>query len=198
MQGLWQQQLKIFLRTALYLPVAFVLYVLINAYVMGKFAQTLEHCMQQPLNIHNPEQVRGFVQCLQKRSNSWVQWRTKPERYYQATTPHTPCQWVGRWQAKRDDMSFAIELKPDGRYVIDSNSLKSKTETEIEIASFKGVWSSPEPQTILWFNNQRIWPIDQNTVKWLNENQLVITEQNGTETYYQRQSYMIPNCPANP
>ncbi|MCC6374470.1 MAG: YnfA family protein, partial [Moraxellaceae bacterium] len=53
--------------------------------------------------------------CLKQRNNAVVWWYLDPERLYQMVQPHTPCQWVGRWQAKRgDNLSFAIELTAYG------------------------------------------------------------------------------------
>lgn len=47
----------------------------------------------------------------------------------------------------------------------------------------------------MWFVSKRIWPIDENKVEWQNADQLVIHERTGEQTYYQRQSGHIDNCP---
>ena len=107
---------------------------------------------------------------------------------------------MGRWQAKRDKISFAIELKANGKFKIDDESMAvlNKQEENEYTEGYQGVWSSPSKNTIMWFVSNRIWPIDENKVEWQNADQLVIHERTGEQTYYQRQSAHIANCPYYP
>ncbi|MBH1971910.1 hypothetical protein FK216_10990 [Moraxellaceae bacterium AER2_44_116] len=189
-----------FLRGIIYIPFCFVLFICFHGYVNYKFTQSLELCYSKAAMIDESSEMRDFIGCLQENNNSVVRWYMKPERYYNAIQPHVPCQWVGRWQAKRDKISFAIELKANGKFKIDNGTMEvlSKQKHNDYTEGYEGVWSSPNKETIMWFGGSRIWPIDENKVDWLNKDQLVIYELNGEKTYYQRQSAHIENCPYYP
>lgn len=195
------RNLRVFLGVAFWIPFSWFIWSYFKGYTQVKLIQSMEVC-SQVMGISLDEamdkkNVASFVMCLKQRNNAIVWWYLDPERLYQMVQPHTPCQWVGRWQAKRGDaMSFAIELSAYGDFKIVENSLN--TPLSQDEASYQGIWSSPNLTNILWFSRARLWPIDDNKVEWLNSDQLVIHELNGVQTYYQRQSSRVPNCPTYP
>lgn len=197
------KDVRLFFRLAFFIPFGFFLFIVFRGYANYQFAQSLEQCASKyTLSFSKDEQaeMRDFIGCLQNNNNSVVRWYMKPERYYNMIQPHVPCQWVGRWQAKRDKISFAIELKANGKFKIDDESMAvlNKEEENEYTEGYQGVWSSPSKNTIMWFVSNRIWPIDENKVEWQNADQLVIHERTGEQTYYQRQSAHIANCPYYP
>ncbi len=188
------KELRWILRLVIYLPIAFVLYMSFNHYVAARWLQTMDVCLSTTTPaLNQPEQTTAFIHCLQQKSNLLVLWRMKPERLYQAVKPHTPCYWLGKWQVKKNTQSFDIEFKADSTFHIDEQSYKNTLPHYPD--SFEGVWSSPSRDTIFWFVDGIWWPIDQNRVEWLNQDQVVIHELNDAETRYQRQSMPLPNCP---
>lgn len=195
------RNLRVFLSVAFWIPFSWFVWSFFKGYAHTKLLQNMEVC-SQVMGISlgeaiDKKNVASFVMCLKQRNNAVVWWYLDPERLYQIVQPHTPCQWVGRWQAKRgDNLSFAIELTAYGDFKIDDKSLESKLPQNED--SYQGVWSSPSLDHILWFNNSHLWPIDDNKVEWLNSDQLVIEELNGIKTYYQRISSRVPNCPSYP
>ena len=171
---------RLFFRLAFFIPFGFFLFIVFRGYANYQFAQSLELCASKyTLSFAKDEQaeLREFVGCLHKNNNA-----------------------VGRWQAKRDKISFAIELKANGKFKIDDESMAvlNKQEENEYTEGYQGVWSSPSKNTIMWFVSNRIWPIDENKVEWQNADQLVIHERTGEQTYYQRQSAHIANCPYYP
>ncbi|MDO9180216.1 MAG: hypothetical protein Q7U16_18135 [Agitococcus sp.] len=193
---------RLFWRFVFFVPFVFFVFTVLRGYAMSKFAQSIEFCSWRLPSASKDEQaeMRDFIVCLQKNNNPVVRWYMKPERYYNMIQPHVPCQWVGRWQAKRDKISFAIELKANGKFKIDNDSMEvlTKQQQNDYTEGYEGVWSSPSKESIMWFGGSRIWPIDENKVEWQNADQLVIHELNGEKTYYQRQSAHIANCPYYP
>ena len=195
------RNLRVFLSVAFWIPFSWFVWSFFKGYAHTKLLQSMEVC-GQVMGISLDEaidkkNVASFVMCLKQRNNAVVWWYLDPERLYQIVQPHTPCQWVGRWQAKRgDNLSFAIELTAYGDFKIDDKSLESKLPQNED--SYQGIWSSPSLDHILRFNNSHLWPIDDNKVEWLNSDQLVIEELNGIKTYYQRISSRVPNCPSYP
>lgn len=194
------RNLRVFLGVAFWIPFSFFIWIVFKGYANSRLVHSVETCWETgvylPDSATPQAHIANFVGCLKEQTNPVVWWYLQPERLYQIADPHTPCQWVGTWQAKRDNIAFGIELKANGRFVIDAQDLQS-TQTYDE-GSFAGVWSSPQLNRILWFTDSRIWPIDDNSVEWQNQNQLVINELNGSKTYYQRVSSRLPNCPAYP
>lgn len=197
---------RLFFRLIFFIPFFFVVFLVFRGYANTQFIQSLERCTssesgESPSNVKNEQaNMKSFLACLQRSNNPIVWWYIKPKRLNDVLEPHTPCQWVGRWQAKRDKISFAIEIKANGKFMIDSESmamLNSHSENHYT-EGYSGIWSSPNKNTIVWFTRGRIWPIDENKVDWLNTDQLVIHELNGEKTYYQRQSAHIENCPYYP
>ncbi len=195
------RNLRIFLGVAFWIPFSWFLWSFFKGYSHGQLLQNMEICSRE-MGVHLAEandkkNAASFVMCLKGRTHALSWWYLDPERLYQIVQPHTPCQWVGRWQVKRGEtLIFAIELNAYGRYQIDSSTLQS-TLAQDE-SSYQGVWSSPALNRILWFTDGRIWPIDDNKVEWLNSDQLVIHELDDVQTYYQRMSSRIPNCPTYP
>jgi hypothetical protein len=198
-----RRNLRVFFGVAFWIPFSWFVWSFFKGYAHTKFAERVELCWQSGVDIpsaNNATQpnIANFVGCLKQKTNPILWWYLEPERLFQIAQPHTPCQWVGRWQVKRDSMAFGIELKADGRYVIDVRNFEQVRPVAQNEASFEGVWSSPELNRILWFNEARFWPIEDNRVEWLNQDQLVIHETNNTKTYYQRVSSRVPNCPSYP
>jgi hypothetical protein len=195
--------LRWFFRLAFFVPFFFMAIIFFRGYAVYQFGQSLETCYSGQWKASSETQqaeMRQFISCLQENNNLLVRWYIKPERYYEAIQPHTPCQWIGRWQAKREQIAFAIELKANGKFKVDAESmslLHSQQRNDYS-EGYEGVWSSPNKNTILWFAYGQIWPIDQNKVEWLNADQLVIHELKSEKTYYQRQSAHIENCPYYP
>ncbi|MFO1373152.1 MAG: hypothetical protein U1E99_00905 [Agitococcus sp.] len=141
------RNLKIFLSTIFWVPFSFLLWLVFKGYAQSHLIQKIEMCAQTENSIPNMESeqadIAKFVTCLKEKTNPLVWWHLEPERLYQMAKPHTPCQWVGRWQAKRNNMSFAIDLDAYGKYQIDLDSLQNYQHKDQDENSFKGIWSSP-------------------------------------------------------
>lgn len=194
------RNLRVFLGVAFWIPFSFFIWIVFKGYANSRLVQSSEICWQNGVDMPNSAatqaHIANFVGCLKEKNNPVVWWYLEPERLYQIAEPHTPCQWVGTWQAKRDNIAFGMELKANGRFVVE---MLSQEEAQLQHErSFTGVWSSPQLNRILWFSDAHLWPIDDNSVEWQNQNQLVINELNGSKTYYQRVSSRLPNCPAYP
>lgn len=197
------KNINVFFRSLFFVPVCFVAFMMFRNYALTQFAQSAQFCQPtiHPKSVEEEKALaKEFVGCLQKNNRVLVLWYLKPERLTNIFEPHTPCQWVGRWQAKRDKISFAIELKANSTYRIDDESMAALEQLrEGEYSEgYTGIWSSPNKKTIMWFASGHIWPIDENKVDWLNADQLVIHEKSGEQTHYQRQSAHIANCPYYP
>lgn len=184
---------RFIMRSLLYLPVMGLLFLALRNYVGWTMARIYGECSQAG-QTESTFLMRQVATCmLKKADNPLLRWVGGIDRYRYLASPVLPCRFVGKWLGNRDDYRFYSWMAADGTVIIEP--IDGVATTALGYATLNGYWSTVGDDRLIWFYPEAfIWPLDENPIRWLDNDHLLITEMNGQSTSYRRLTPMPEGC----
>ena len=159
-------------------------------YVAGRMLLVTHYaeCLGTPVRLLNPtamQNAKALVGCVEARSGivEWLAFRQTKRLF--AALPSAPCDYVGTWQASRDESLYRISLSAAGQFV--AEPVRSADSSARNITGSWGVVGPADRPYMVWlYDEGQVWPPDINTVTDERSDGFSLIEQNGSRTQFKR------------
>jgi hypothetical protein len=126
-----------------------------------------------------------LVACVDQRAGAAEYLAFRGTKKMFLRLPHIPCEYVGTWEAKRDQSVYHVTLRADGEFVAEPVNVADRGAPTVT-----GSWSvagKPGKESMVWlYDEGRVWPPDINPVKEPRDDGFTLIEENGSRTDYSR------------
>lgn len=171
------------LRLLLYVIVIFVLFKIVQLFVMGRVAANIAQCSTSPrfqAEMEALARTKDMMACIEHQ-NGWLEnLAIKPLRDAINAMPSNPGQFVGGWRSEQPNCEYQFELKASGEFKAEPVACAISSET------YTGIWGVHDDQMLWLYDSRGPWRPDINKLDVVDEDFFLLTELDGSRTRFRR------------